>query len=115
MKKMIITWVVLLILLVGTLTFIGYRYSDSRKIYYTLENDIIEAGDTYLKVNEMTLGVNDKIKLTTKQLKDADFLTNSLIDEEICKGYIIIEKTLKNYNFDAYIKCAEYTTNGYEE
>lgn len=114
MKKMMIVWFIIAVSLVGILTFIGFQYQKSINKYKTLENDLVESADIYIKNSEINLKSGESIKITSKKLIENKFIDSLNIDDEDCEGYVIVKKSLHNYDFKAYIKCEKYTTPEYD-
>ena len=115
MKKMIIIWVVIAVMLVGTLTFIGLQFQNSVKPYRAFEKDLIESAQIYMQVNKINLDVKEQKKLTIEQLINEKYLESNEVGEDTCTGYINIEKTYSDYEYYPFIKCEDYTTTDYEE
>lgn len=115
MKKMMITWILLAISLVGTLTYIGLRFQNSVKKYRVLESDLVEAADAYVQVSNIVLNAGESIKIETKKLIDADCLITAEVSDDICTGYVMVKKDFNKYDYKAYIKCENYETLDYEK
>ena len=48
MKKMVIIWVIIAVMLVGTLTFVGLEFQNSIKEYRSYESDVVESAQIYM-------------------------------------------------------------------
>lgn len=114
MKKMIIIWVIMALTLVGTLTYIGFKFEEQVKDYQILENDIIESAQIYIEINDIKLDYGESIKVKTSKLIEEKCLKSTEVDEDECTGYVVIKKNLKELEYNAYIKCDNYTTIDYE-
>ena len=101
MKKMIIIWVIIAITLSGSLLFIGFNVKKHNQEYLTLENDLVEAADVYIKTKDITL---------MDTLVEETILNSELKDKLKCDGYVTIKKSLSKYEFKPYIKCDGYET-----
>lgn len=110
MKKMIKIWIIIFAMLTGSLLFIGYNVKKQNKDYLTLENDMIEAGDIYLKTENVELKLNEKKQIDINELINKELIEKEKVDELKCEGYITIEKNLKGLEFYPYIKCDNYET-----
>ena len=115
MKKMIIIWVVIAVMLVGTLTFIGLQFQESVKFYRAYENDIVESAQIYMQVKDIDLDVKETKRIDINELITEKYLETNQVEEDTCAGYIIVEKTYTGYEYFPYIKCEDYTTTDYEE
>lgn len=115
MKKMIAIWLFLALGLFGTLYFIGVSYIKAYKDYRALEADLIEAASIYIMVNKIKLKIGETLTIKDKELQDNNLLPTMQIDDDECKGYIIVKRAYDNYEYDAYIKCSNYTTVDYKE
>ena len=114
MKKMIIIWVFLAVGLVGTLTFIGLQFQEDIKAYRGYEKDIIESAQIYMEINKPTLDVGESLQININKLIKEKFLNTKEVGEDICDGYVIITKKYDKIDYSSYIKCEEYTTDGYK-
>lgn len=87
--------------------------------YTTLEDKVSYAADMYVSkkysdnVEEDTL-----VTVTLKKLQKEDFIDNiyDLKDtHKKCSGYVTFYKKNGKYNYEPYINCKNYKTNGYNE
>lgn len=115
MKKTVILMVVFSFIMVGTLTYIGIRYEESVKEYNALESDIEEGAQIYLELNEIELSVGENYKIKAETLLNENYIETMSIDDEECIGYANIKRNLTDYEYQAYIKCEDYTTVDYQE
>lgn len=110
MKKMMFLWVTITIMLVLSLLFIGKNIEKHNQEYVTLENDLVEAADIYIKTKDITLKMNEEKKILMDTLIEETVLNSELKDKLKCDGYVIIKKSISKYEFRPYIKCDEYET-----
>lgn len=115
MKKLMIVWGIIAVMLTGTLTFIGFKMKASLEGYHSLEMDMIEAAGIYLKLEDIDLSINEKIKVPIKKLLEKDCLNHQTVDEDTCEGYVVISRNLDGNDYHSYIKCANYETEGYDK
>ncbi len=118
MKKMTITWMLMLMLLLTLLLFIGVNIKNKNKNYVALENDLKEISQVYFgqDANSKKLPQNKKyIKITLDELKKLGLEINNKIGNEECDGYVKITGLTNSFKYEAFIKCDNYETNGYEE
>lgn len=107
-------WIFLAACLFGTLYFIGINYSKSYSAYYDLEADIAESAHIYLEINDIGIGINESLKITTAKMIEDDTLEELRVDDDTCEGYVVIKRTINDYDYKPYIKCSQYTTIDYE-
>lgn len=112
---MIVCWIILVVSAVSVLTFIGLRFESFIKDYQTLEADLVEAADVFMKINDIKLNTNEEFTITTKELLEQNIIKTMNIEKDTCEGYIKVKKNISKINYKAYIKCGEYTTTDYEE
>lgn len=110
MKKMIIIWIIIAITLSGSLLFIGFNVKKHNQEYLTLENDLVEAADIYIKTKDITLKTNEEKKILMDTLVEETMLNSELRDKLKCDGFVTIKKSLSKYEFKPYIKCDGYET-----
>ena len=87
--------------------------------YTTLEDKVSYAADMYVskKYNE-NVEEDTLVTVTLKKLQKEDFLDNiyDLKDtHKKCSGYVTFYKKNGKYNYEPYINCKNYKTNGYNE
>lgn len=114
MKKMMIAWISLSLGLFGTLYFIGVNYNKNFSAYHELEADLIESAHIYMEVKDLSLGINETMKIKASKLMDSNTISSLKINDDTCDGYVIIKRQIKEYDYTAFIKCSEYITPDYE-
>ena len=115
MKKMYIAWICLIATLMLALIVIGYNISNKTKDYKAKEQDMIEQASSYITKNEIELSVGESIKLDHQRLIDAGLIKDMKVKEDECEGYVKVIKNSMNVDYKAYIKCKNYTSDGYIE
>ena|SRR5574344_2055713 len=112
MKKLLIVWVIIAVLLTGTLTMVGLKIKSNNKPYLALENDLKESAQAYMGqyLNEMP---STSTNVTAKTLMENNLLKSMKIKDEECDGYVKVSKVYVTYEYKAYIKCPKYTTRGF--
>ena len=68
MKKMVIIWVIIAVMLVGTLTFVGLEFQNSIKEYRSYESDVVESAQIYMELNDVKLDESKTLKLDLNKL-----------------------------------------------
>lgn len=109
MKKMVITWITIVFILTSSLLFIGYNFMKSEEEYKSLESDLIEASRVYVK-NDINLAINEEVKIKTDKLLSKGYINSLEVNEDVCKGYVLVKREINNYKYKAYIKCNNYET-----
>lgn len=84
---------------------VGYTYQE-------IENNVLEAGIDYYN---LYYNLESDIKITIYKMKKLGVLDSNLLkpngETKECTGYV----QFKNGDPKAFIQCANYKTNGYEE
>ncbi len=114
MKKILIIWFLISLLLVGGLTFIGINLKSKNKEYYELEDRIRNAAKDYYAQYPNELPINEVI-ITDEKLIEHNFLNNLNYNNEICRGYVLVKKTYLLHDYIPFIKCSNYNTKNYNE
>ena len=108
-KTFFIIWGLIIVGIVGLLTYLGLRVKNNLENYEKLENKLISLSEEYVKENEFKLNIGD-----TKTILSENLTNDLKYKDDICKGYV--EVSLDNgYNYKAYIKCNNYETDGFNE
>lgn len=112
MKRILYLWIFIALLLVGTLTFLGFNITKKDKVYKNAENDIKVAAEGYAGYYPTILKNN--LIITNDELIDKKFNEKIVIFDEKCDGYVLVKKQGGIYKYIPYIKCKNYTTKGYK-
>lgn len=118
MKNITIVWIIVIMFLISVLSIIGINSSKKQAPYKALENDIVEAMKIYYgqDTNLNKLPKNkEKTKITIAELESFGLNINNIVKNDKCEGYGIVIGKSVSYNYKAYIKCNDYTTNKYEK
>jgi len=113
MKKITIVWTIILVVIVAGLTVIGFKFKKDN-INNIMEDALVEQAERYLGLYPglfPTLG-NSKT-FTAQELKDEGY--DAGLEEENCEGYIVVENTNGGFKYHPYVKCPDYTTEGYSK
>ena len=88
----------------------------SVKYYYDLEEKLENQARVYLSDYYDEVLTSDYVTITRSTLNAYDLDVN-LFDNngDACSGYVKANKSRGITNVDAYIKCKNYTTAGYED
>lgn len=110
MKKMMAAWVAITTMLILSLLFIGLNVEKHNKEYKTLENDLVEAADVYMKTKDIDIKLNESKKISIDELIEENVIKSESKDKLKCDGYVIVKKKINKLDFSPYIKCDEYET-----
>ena len=113
MKRITIVWTITLVIIVVGLTAIGFKIK-ADNIDNIMEKAILEEARSYL--NYYTGSYPEKgetTRLENAELKEKGY--DAKLDEEDCTGYVIITNEESGFKYKPYVKCPNYTTEGYEE
>lgn len=110
MKKMMAAWVAITTMLILSLLFIGLNVEKHNKEYKTLENDLVEAADVYIKTKDIDIKLNESKKISMDELIEENVIKSESKDKLKCDGYVIVKKKINKLDFSPYIKCDEYET-----
>ena len=113
MKKILIVWIIIAVLLVGSLTFIGLKLTAKNKVYYELENKLTESAKIYYGQYPGHLP-STSLTITSDKLIKNNFLEALTLDKETCIGYVAVTKNGLFYKYQPFIKCENYTTKKYD-
>lgn len=110
MKKIAIAWTIILVMIVTSLTTIGFILK-SKHITEIMEKNMVDRAEKYYAKNSNELPTLGKtVKITSEVLKDMRF--DPLL-EKGCGGYTLVENTEEGFIYKGYIKCPNYVTEGY--
>ena len=115
MKKMIIVWIGFMVVMIGSLLYIGFQIEKQDRPYTALEKNLEEAAYGYLMANEISLSLNEKMKISLDTLVDANLINTTSVKEDDCEGYVIAQKRANGTEYNAYIKCQNYSSDNYEK
>lgn len=112
MKNSLIISAFIMLILVGSLTFIGINLTKKNGEYYNLETEITSAAKDYYAQypNELP---NSEIIITAYKLIETNFLDKLAVNDEECNGYVIIKKNYISHDYKPYINCKNYQTKKY--
>lgn len=121
LREMLILSGILILFLCVSIYFIYIFYNSFDKemksnYYEGLENNLEYQTTIYLNDYYDEALTSDKITISRSVLRSYD-LDIELKDkhEKACSGYVTANKSMGKTNVDAYIKCENYETKGYEE
>lgn len=115
MKRISIVWGFVLVILVASLTAVGFLYKSKASGYKDLEEELVNLAQKYVESRFLYPEDKQKIKITLDDLKDYDYIEELKKDEDVCDGYVILSYDGFAYQYKGYIKCPKYTTKNYEK
>ncbi len=113
MKKVMVMWFLLVILIFGVLTVFGFKYLKV-KDYKNYEKNLKSVARRYMgeHVGEYP-ETGDLLYLNESEL--TQYNQNKIeIENDACIGFVVIQKGSAGYKYKSYIKCNKYTTKNYE-
>jgi len=115
MKKVYIVWIIIMLMLVGTLTFIGWYKANTYGVYHELEKNLQSAAESYFGNFPERLPNAGSRSITSEALINGNFLESLETEDDLCIGYVIVTRNTIFYNYRAYIRCGNYTTRGFDD
>lgn len=112
MKKNTIIMVTTIVILCGVLLVIGLGFQDSIDGYLTLESDLVEATQSYVKL-ELKNQVTDTLDVKIEDLIKKGYIDESLLNvgEDTCDGSVLVIKSFDTFEYEANIKCKNYRSD----
>lgn len=111
MKKITIIWTIVLLLVVGGMTTFGF-YLKSHNVDNIMEDSLVKQAEKYMGLYPGLFPQKGKtFRLDADELKQDGYDAGL---ESDCRGYVIISNGNMGFEYKAYIKCPNYTTEGYE-
>ncbi len=111
MKKILTIWIIVAVILVGTLTTFGIMIKNQDKDYKNLENKIQFEAQSYYGAKPIEL--KDGAYISISDLKKEGYEINTSVNGDTCTGYVLITSQMSLLKYNPYLKCEKYTTNGY--
>lgn len=81
--------------------------------YSEAESAVVDSLKAYRADKYKKNDIEGTLVITVKELISGGYLKKTLVSGSSCSGYGIISKSGSTYNYESYIKCGDYTTNGY--
>ena len=112
MKKVMIIWAIVAVILVGGLTYVGFNIKNNDKPYKELEKALTKEAISLVGEKPSLVMTDNKITMDT--FKANNISVNMGVSDDVCDGYVIVENVRGFYNYKPYIKCQKYQTKGYQ-
>ena len=104
-KSFFIVWGVIVVSIVGILTYLGLVIKNNLKNYQQLESELALLSEKYVEENDFKLNDGD-ISIILSE----DLTSDLKYKDDVCVGYV--EVSVDNgYKYKAYIKCDNYETD----
>ena len=111
MKKIMIIWGVVAVILVAGLTTLGFKIKAQNKPYRDLEQELEKQAIALIGEKPSLAGIK---KVTLEDFANNNYEINMNVNNDKCDGYVMVEQSMSFYKYTAYIKCGKYTTHGYK-
>lgn len=100
-----------MVVLCGALFGIVLSYQNSIDDYLTLERDLVEAAQSYVKI-ERKNEITDTLEIKTNDLVKKGYIEEDIltVNEDKCKGLVKVTKSFDSLEYEANIKCKNYST-----
>ncbi len=113
MKKTMIIWGIIAVILVGGLTIVGIKITKHDKPYKELEYNLKRQAESL--IGEYPSLINTMNKITIEDFTNNNYKIDLKVNNEVCDGYVMVEKRGNFYNYIPYIKCSNYQTKGFDK
>lgn len=115
MKVISILWGMILFTLLILLVAASIIFKEKSKKYEEEENRFKEVVKSYVEDNNLYPDKNKSLKVEDSELIDANLMESIIVNNDECRGYVIITNKKNNYEYKAYIKCKKYITGNYNK
>lgn len=113
MKKLYIVWVFIIVLLLSTVTFFGFRIVNKNKEYKSKEQEMESIVAKYLGQYIEEYPSTGSKKIIIDDIINKGYNIDMSVENENCTGYVLVKKVSIAYEYDAFMKCDNYITDGY--
>ena len=110
-KVLFIIWAIIVLLIIGLLTALGFILESRYEKYKELEDKLVSSATQYAH-SEILLEEGEFI-VTTEELMELEYLDSLEVDDDTCSGYVVIVND-GSYKYESYITCKGYTTRGFD-
>lgn len=111
-KVMYILWAVMVVVIIGLLTWLGFVYQKKLEPYKNLEFNLTETAEKYVELNFIYPEAGDTLIIKAEDLRKNNLIDELIVNKDKCDGYVKL--TFNGvYNYKSFIKCDNYTTKGY--
>lgn len=115
MKKMrlaYIVWGIIVAMIIGLLTYLGFVYQKKLEPYKELEFNLKESAEKYVELEFLYPEEGQILEIKLEDIIKSGIIKELKYNDEACDGYV---KLTYNgvYNYESYIKCPNYQTKNY--
>src|SRR5574344_2017336 len=114
LKKISIIWGIVLLVAFGLLTYFGLKWKAKYDGYFDLEKKLVSVTKNYYESEHTYPTANNSVKITYEELKSNNLIDELTYNDDKCDGYVLV-KNNGVIEYNAYIKCNNYTTKGYNK
>ena len=112
-KILFAIWAVIVVIIIGLLTALGFVIKNKYEKYSVLEEKLIESAKDYAYDHVFFDPEDSYVIVTSLELVELGYLDELKLEDDECSGYVIIRnEEVKEY--EAYITCQAYTTDVYK-
>ena len=110
-KSTYVVWLGLIVLLLGTLLYMGYLTEKENAEYKNFELELEEATSIYITSYPFSLKNGETGEIEVSDLLDAGLIDSNKVGNDECSGIIYITNHSSEYEYSAVISCNNYETN----
>ncbi len=108
MKKIAIVWGVTLILVFGSLTYLGFKYQEIKE-YKELETKMVYYAKKYIKgKTDLNLKAGDKYEISLDELKVYQSKVDFSVKDDTCDGNVNVTRNFLGYFYKVNLDCKNY-------
>ena len=111
-KILFIIWAIIVLIIIGLLTALGFILENRYEKYKELEDKLVSSAKEY--AHSEILLEEGEIIVTTEELIEQEYLDSLEVDDDVCQGYVVITND-GTYEYAPYITCKGYTTRNFLE
>lgn len=115
MKKIYIVWALIIVVMLSLVLYFGFNFSNKNKEYKELEEEILVNAEKYLGANLNEYPTTGSNKVLISKIINYGIDIDLSVNDDMCDGYILITREQMGYDTKVFVKCNNYTTDGYEE
>lgn len=113
-KVLFVIWGIIVIVVIGLLTTLGFMLRNKNSDYEVIENKLLDGAKKYVDYKFLYPEGKEVLKVNSSDIINTEFLDELKVQDDTCTGYVNVYKD-GVYKYKVYIKCKNYTTKGYTE
>jgi len=114
LRRISIVWGLLLLAIFVALTFFALKWKSKNEPYFNLEKVMVAKTKSYYEINHQYPSKGNYVIIKYDELKANDMIDELKVNDDNCDGYVKVENT-NVIEYNAFIKCGNYTTKNYEK